>query len=173
MKLASLQSTFVAAALVATVMAPASARAQTATIQATATVLQPLTVNAGNNLDVGNVFPGTSVGVLPTAGTAGTFDMNGVANAEVQVSFTLPATLDDGVGNSLTISFAATDGLWNTTNSATGATTFDPAAGFTDRLDGTSGDLFVFLGATVTAPGAAPAGAYSGDIVISAAYTGN
>lgn len=172
MKLASLKSTFVLAAAVA-LLAPSAAQAQTATIQATATVLQPLTVNAGASLDFGNVFPGTSVSVLPSDATAGTFDMNGVANAEVQVAFTLPANLDDGLGNLIPIAFAATDGLWNTSNTTAGATTFDPSAGFTDRLDGVSGNLFVFIGATVSPGGAAPAGNYVGDITITAAYTGN
>lgn len=171
MKLASLKSTLALAAALALV-APSALQAQTATIQATATVLQPITVNGGANLDFGSVFPGTSVSVLPSDATAGTFDMNGAANAEVQVGFTLPTTLDFGA-NSIGIGFAVTDGLWNTANTPAGATPFDPGTGFTERLDGVTGNLFVFLGATVTAGGAVPAGNYVGDITITAAYTGN
>ena len=171
MKRASLKSMFAVVAVVA-LGAPQAAEAQSASINATATVLTPLTVSAGNDLDFGSVYPGVGTSIAPTAGAAGTFSLNGVANAEVDVSFTLPANLVSG-GNSLPISFAATDGLWNTTNTSAGATTFDPSTGFTARVNAADGNMYVFLGGSVAPAGNQVAGDYSAQITLTAAYTGN
>lgn len=150
-----------------------SALAVTGDILATANVLQPLVVsNNLNDLDFGDVFPGVAKSIAYSDATAGQWSVNGYLGAEVQMSFTLPANLVSG-GNNLPISFAATDAGYNTANAVGGATTFDPAAGATTNLDAGSGDLFVWLGGTVTPAGAQPAGVYSNTVSLDVVYTGN
>ncbi|GBD32479.1 hypothetical protein HRbin33_01444 [bacterium HR33] len=160
------------AILAAVVLAVRAAEAQSASITATANVLQPLSVTGAANLDFGNVFPGTNVSVAPTAAGAGRFDLNGVAGAEVQFSLTLPSTLTSGA-NSIPITFSSTDGRYNTTADPNTGTTFNPSASVTTTLHGTTGNLFVYLGGTVSPSGTTPAGTYTGTITLNASYTGN
>jgi hypothetical protein len=153
---------------------PAALMAQpnNATIQATATVLTPLTVTAGPDLDFGTgVFPGVNASVLPTDATAGRFDLAGVASAEVDLDFgTLPAQLA-GPGDNLTITFSATDGGYGTSQPA--QTAFDPAAGAQPRLDAGTGLLSVWLGGTVAPRADQTAGAYTAGVTLTVNYTGN
>jgi len=149
---------------------PKSAEAQ-ASITATATVATALTLTAGNDLDFQTVIPGFTKTVTPSDPTAGTFSMTGGAGAEVQMSFTsLPANLDDGLGNLLPITYT---GVPNTVNDpTTGATSFTPSAGATTNLSGT-GELYVFLGGTRDATAQFTAGTYTGTVTLTASYTGN
>ena len=92
--------------------------------------------------------------------------------AEVSLSFTLPGSLSDGFGNTMTIVFGATDAGHNTTNAVGGATTFDPATGATATLDGTSGELYVWIGGTVQPAANQAENPYSADITLTVDYTG-
>jgi len=151
-------------------LAPA-ALAQSGNINATATVLQPLTVSGARALDFGSVYPGVnkSIGVADAA--SGRFDLTGVASAQVQFSFTLPTNLNNG-GNTLPI--GTWTGYYNTTNNATvGGTAFTPSASnTTTNLAAVTGALFVFVGATVSPSGTQAAGSYSAQVTLTAAYTG-
>jgi hypothetical protein len=172
---ARLLGTFVAMGLAVSALAPGAQAQTTADITATATVLTPLTVLPQADLDFGSVFPGTVKHVLPTDLTAGSFSIQGVLNAEITVTFsTLPTTLDDvaPTGNTIPISFAATDGVWNQVNNPSGAI-FDPNTGLTNRLDAGTGFMYVFIGGSVSPLGTAPAGTYENTITLDAAYTGN
>lgn len=161
-------------ALVLMVAAAAQAQPNSATIQATANVLTPLAVTAGDNLTFGDVFPGVNASVAITdAGAAGTWSVTGVTSAEVTLSFTLPANLVSG-GNTMPIVFGASDAGHNTTNAAGGATTFDPAGGATTDLStDATGVLYVWIGGTVQPATNQALGAYSGDVTLTVDYTGN
>jgi hypothetical protein len=165
-------------ALAGLLLVPVALMAQpnNATIQATATVLTPLTVTATADLDFGtNVFPSVNASVLPTDGTAGQFDLAGVANAEVDLDFgTLPGVLNGSgaaAGDNLTISFSATDAGYGTSQPA--QTPFDPAAGAQPRLDAGTGLLSVWIGGTVAPRADQTAGPYAADITLTVNYTGN
>ncbi len=152
-----------------------SAVAQTATASINATAQVQVALSSANlqALDFGAVFPGTNNLIAPTNAASGAVSFSGAANAEVQVTFTLPGTLDDIVsGQSIPIVFSATSGASNTTNSRAGASVFDPNAPLVTRLDVTTGELYVFLGGEVSAT-TQPAGTYSNTIQVQAAYTGN
>lgn len=166
-----LSFTLIAAVLALTVAVPTTVSAQqSASILAQATVQTPLTVTGVSNLDFGNVFPGVNPTVLLTDAGAGHFQVVGVLNAEVDVSFSsLPATLTSG-GNSIAISYS---GGWNPAANPAAATAFTPASGLTDRLDGATGEMHVYLGGTLTVPANQPAGLYQATITLDAAYTGN
>ncbi|HET7040149.1 MAG TPA: DUF4402 domain-containing protein [Gemmatimonadales bacterium] len=166
----TLSLTLTAGLLVVALSAPAVSAQQSASILAQATVQTPLTVTGVNNLDFGNVFPGVNSTVLLADAGAGHFQITGVLNAEIDVSFSsLPATLVNG-GNSMPISYT---GGWNTAANPGTATAFTPATGLIERLDAATGELHVYLGGTLTVAGNQPAGLYQATITLDAAYTGN
>lgn len=139
-------------------------------ITASATVAAALTATAVQNLAFGTViasFPRTVA--TSDATNSGIVRFTGGANAEVAVSFTaLPANLTSGPDN-LPISYTSAYAL----TQAGSQTNFTPASGVTTRLDGTTGNLFVFVGGTVSPGAAQVAGTYNGTITVQAAYTGN
>ncbi|MGH7580488.1 MAG: DUF4402 domain-containing protein [Gemmatimonadales bacterium] len=145
----------------------ATLEAQTsANIQATATVLSALNVTGAANLVFGNVTPGVNKTVAIADAGAGRFDVVKAANSALTLSFTLPATLDDG-GNTLPI--GTWTGAWNTSATPAGATAFDPTSATNTALDaGTT--ISVYVGATVTPAAAQAAGSYTGTVTMSAVY---
>jgi len=147
------------------------AQAQSASIGARATVQTALTVSAVDSLLFGAAFPNTTRNILPSDAASGSFSLLGAANAEVNLSFTLPANLTFGA-NTLPVTFGAAAAGYNTANSRAGLTTFDPSVVATTRLNNLSGDLYVYIGGSVS-PVAQPAGDYKGSITLAAAYTGN
>lgn len=159
-------------ALAVALVAPQSAHAQAnASIQANADVQVQLTAAALGDLDFGAVFPGTTRNVLPSDLGAGAFQVTGAADAEVTLTLTLPANLVNG-GNNLPITFGASSAARNTVDNRGGATAFDPSAVETTRLDNATGELFVYIGGSVS-PAGQPNGTYSGTIQLTTAYTGN
>ncbi|MDT8342051.1 MAG: DUF4402 domain-containing protein [Longimicrobiales bacterium] len=157
-----------ALALVA-IAAPGALAAQAnANIQATANVLTPLTVTAGNPLAFGDVFPGVAKTIAPVDAGVGSFGIVGETGAEVTLNFgTLPTQLSSGA-NTLPISFPSGSAAHG---DGAADVTFDPNSVETTNLIGTA--LSVFIGGTVTPAVAQPAGAYSGNITLTVAYTGN
>jgi hypothetical protein len=151
-------------------LAVRAAEAQSASITATANVLQPLTVQGQQNLNFANVYPGTSVTVSNDAAGTGRFRIAGVNGAEVTFNFTLPTNLTSGA-NSIPITFGSTAGRYNIFNTS-GGTSFNPNTAQITNLSVT-GELFVWIGGTVSPPGTTPSGAYTGTITLNASYTGN
>jgi hypothetical protein len=166
-----LSLTLIAGAFVLALAAPSAVSAQqSASILAQATVQTPLTVTGVSNLNFGNVFPGVNPTVVLTDAGAGHFQVVGVLNAEVDVSFSsLPATLISGVNN-MAITYT---GGWNTAANPGAATAFVPSGGLTELLDAATGELHVYLGGTLTVPANQAAGLYQATITLDAAYTGN
>ncbi len=152
----------------------ATARSVSDDISATADVQTPLTVTGSADLVFGTVFPGVNKPVAYTdAVNAGQWDITGEAAAEVTLEFTaLPATLASG-GNTLPITYAATDAGHCTTDDPGSATSFNPAVGATTDLHAATGALFVWIGGTVEPPEDQAAGAYTGTITLNVSYTGN
>lgn len=139
------------------------AAAQTGSINATATVLQALSVN-GTDLAFGNIAPTATKTVAPAAG--GTFVVAGQAGANVNLTFTLPTSLGTGVA------IGSWTGLQNTANASGTATAFTPSGTtFATPLSGTTGtgNLYIWLGATLTTTAAAT-GSYSAPIQLTVSY---
>lgn len=147
------------------------ANAQSAQIGARATVQQALTISAVDSLLFGAAFPGTTRTVLPTDAASGSWSLAGAANAEVTLTFTLPANLVNGANN-LPVTFGATSAGFNTINSRAGQALINPSAVQTTRLHNATGNLYVFIGGSVS-PVAQPAGNYTAAITLATAYTGN
>jgi hypothetical protein len=126
-------------------------------ITAQAFVLTPVSVTPEQDLDFGNVIPGTNKSVQITGATAGRWLVEGTGGAEVDLDFTaLPATLSNGP-DALAIFYSNVDAGHNTVNVPGGATVFDPAVGTTTDIGAPGGDLYVWIGGTVVPAGAQPA----------------
>ncbi len=147
----------------------ATAQAQTAGINATATVQTPLTLTGQADLAFGAVFPGVAKTVLSTDPGAGRFLIAGQGSAEVNVTFALPVNLVSG-GNNLPI------GTWTggefDANTQASQTAITPTAATVTNI-GVAGSLYIWLGATVSPAFGQAAGAYSSPITMTVAYTGN
>lgn len=156
-----------ALAIASLVAAPARAQTQTASIQATATVQQPINVTGAVNLAFGNVFPGLAKAIAVNAAGAGRFDVTGQASAPVLITFVLPANLTSGANN---LPIGTWTGHRNTVNNPTTGTNFTPSAGTTNATFSAGGQLFVFVGATVTPATNQAAGAYSGTVQMTVTY---
>jgi len=142
-------------------------------ITAQANVLTPVSVTPQQDLDFGNVIPGTNKSVAITGATAGRWLVEGTADAEVDLDFTaLPATLSNGP-DTLPIVYSSVDAGHNAVNVPGGATVFDPTTGTTTNIGTPGATLFVWIGGTVQPAGVQPAGLYTGTITLQATYTGN
>jgi hypothetical protein len=106
-----------AAALISLTLATA-AQAQSASITARALVRQPITFGTNRDLDFGVVLQGTPATVAYTAATSGRYDATGTASANVNISFTLPASLVNGVNN---LPIGTWTGCHNATANSSGA----------------------------------------------------
>ncbi len=150
---------------------PALGAAQVSeSVQASANVLTPLTVTAGEDLRFGDVFPGLNLEVLPTdASRRGGFSVAGAAGQQVSLAFALPSTLSGPGGATLPIVFSATSARWE--NGAS-SESFDPDGGTNANLSG-AGSVGVFIGGEVQPAVSQVEGAYSGTITLTVAYTGS
>ncbi|MBK8003518.1 MAG: DUF4402 domain-containing protein [Gemmatimonadetes bacterium] len=144
-----------------------AAQAQSANINATAVVYQAMTVTGARALDFGNVFPGVAKSIAVAAATSGRFDLTGQASANVNLTFTLPTNLTSGANN---LPIGTWTGCTNATNTTTGCTTFTPSGSATASAFSGTGNLFVWVGGTVTPAANQAAGTYNGTVTLTAAY---
>ena len=162
--------TTVSAGIVLALSLSASAaygQTNSASINATAVVQQPINVTGAVPLSFGNVFPGVSSSVAVTGAGAGRFDITGQASAPANLSFTLPANLTFGA-NSLPI--GSWTGHVNTTNSPSSGTNFTPSAALQPFNFSLGGTAWAFVGATVTPAVSQAAGTYSGIVTLTVTY---
>ena len=157
-----------AASLFLGLLVTSTAQAQnSANASVTADVQQPLVVTKTADLVFGAVYPGMNKAIAVTDGGAAKFTVGGQASANVNVTFTLPATIASG-GNTLTI--ASWTGLHNTTNSSASGTSFTPSASATSTAIPAGGTLYVFVGATAQPAANQAAGSYSGTMTMTVVY---
>lgn len=128
-----------------------------------------LDVEGRRDLDFGTMIAGVPASVPPIAG--GFFRVRGQRQAELQLQFTLPASLD-GPGGSAPLSFSTTDGAHGMTPATGSAQVFDPRLPLTIVLSN-SGSYYVWVGGTVSPPGQLARGTYTATIALTATYTGN
>ena len=163
-------------ALVLGISAPGLQAQETATIQALATVISALTVTGTNDLDFGNVTPGTPETVGKTdVGTAGEWSITGPAAAEVQITFTLPDSLHSATA-AMPITFLGTDGSYE---DGTGGGQAAPAGNLNPLntnlvdLSAAAGTMTVWIGGQTTPSIGQAGGNYSANVEIIVTLTGN
>ena len=162
---AKFSTAVVAASVVAA--STVSAQSNTANINVTATVFQAINVVGTAPLAFGNVFPGVPKTVNAVDPTSGRWSATGQASAPVAMTFTLPTDLANG-GNNLAI--ATWTGCHNATAATAGCTSFTPSGTATNAAFSGIGELFVFIGATVTPLANQAAGNYTAVATITLAY---
>ena len=157
-------STFLAVALAAFVALPGGTAAQsnTADLTATAQVLAPIDVSFVSDLDFGDVLPGVPMTVAPADAGAGQFTVTGATSEDVILDFTLPSNLTGG-GDPIPVSFTAGWGDDAASNS------IDPTSPQTVNL-GTTTNIDVFLGGTVTPAINQAAGTYDATVTLTVTY---
>lgn len=152
------------ALLVAFTASAASAQStdsESATISAT--VIAALSVAKSGDMSFGSVAQNTASTIEVTDGGAVKFTVEGEPNSSVTFTLTSPANLTNGANN---LPFAD-DVQFNTTDAPGTAAALASSA--TEALSGT-GELFVYLGGTVTAGAAQATGAYSGTFTVQVDY---
>lgn len=149
--------------------------AQSTTVTASGTVVKPISLS-GTGISFGSeIFPGSPKTVDKTATGAAQFDISGEPGKAVNTTFTLPSEVSDGSGNTIPLSFSSTDAGYAsaTTDQSTGQTGFDPSVGQSLTLEATSGELYIWLGGTITPTNTQPAGTYSANITLDVSYPTN
>jgi len=155
----------------------ASAQGESAIIQATATVSTSLAITGSQDLRFGVVIPAINKTVdKSTTSQAGEWIISGTSSAEIQLTFTLPDSLQHAtqpVG--MNISFSSTDASWDD-GSGGGQTspsgTLNPNSASAERL-GVAGGMTVWIGGTVIPGLSQTGGDYAADITLTVAYTGS
>ena len=150
---------------------------ESATIQATATVLASIIITAEHDLIFGMVLPDVDKSVdKANIGFAGSWHVQGNAGSEISLDFTLPADLmhEDSTAT-LRIDFADTDASYDD-GSGGGQTS---PVGIVNPLGpsaydlGVGGALDIWIGGTVRPTLSQTGGDYAADVRLTVAYTGN
>lgn len=153
--------------------------------QALATVMASLTVASIQDLDFGNILQGVTETVTRTDGIrAGIFQITGesATNREVSMHLQLPSYLWNSAPGSqdrLVVYFQDTDCTIDTTNGTplapgVGALIGENPHSMPDTgIGGNDGVIRIYLGGAVYPAVDQRAGAYSADIVLTSAYTGD
>ena len=152
-----------------------AAQASTSITADAVVVTSGMTITTIRDLTFGSVIKGVATTVLPTAVSAGAWQVSGSANAFVVISFTLPTTLTNIQalpGSTMPIAFNATSARWNrATNNAAAGTAFDPSAGAVGRFGPPPNpNMYVWIGGTVNPALTAKPGIYQGNVIISLIY---
>ena len=132
-------------------------------------------ISVNDNLSFGSIFPGVPKTVSKyTAGEAAEFHIDGTANAEITIDFTLPPYMYT-TGDNMQIVFSTTDCAYDT------SAVPDQTHPMTDNINprhtiitrlGSSG-LTIWLGGSVIPTLNQKTGDYSGIIVLTISYTSN
>jgi hypothetical protein len=158
-------------------MASTLSAQESATIRAVATVLPSMTIIGTNNLNFEYVLPDVRKSVDKTAvGYAGEWIIAGSPNSEITMRFDMPDSLRSVHGSAaMRIGFSIADASYDEGLGA-GQTApsgiLNPYAVSTRNL-GWNGSMVVWLGGTVYPSRSQTGGTYIGDIILTAAYTGN
>jgi hypothetical protein len=171
---------FATAFLAAIVAGPAVQAQEVATGGANATVLAVLAVTSVQDLNFGNVLQGVPTSAdIDVIAEAGDFQVAGAATNEVALYLQLPEYLWNSTNTDrMIISFGATDCeidpfLAGDAANKSGSETVEDPYNLTATALGADNGLHVYLAGTVYPAVDQAVGAYSADIVLTAAYTGN
>lgn len=164
----------VAVALLALAGTPLAAQSTaSATINATAFVAgqQPIAVTGNQDLQFGTSTTPVTAGSGPfTATQTGLLTVTGEPSFPFFVTFTLPSTLADGSGNTINITFNATDGIdWTDFSTSTVFANFDPRTTYTATLSAT-GVKEIGLNGSINPPLGTLSGTYTAQVVLDVAY---
>ena len=150
---------------------------ESASIQATATVIAGILINGEHDLIFGTVLPGVDKTVdKGDVGFAGAWRIDGDNSAEITLDFTLPDSLmhQDSVAY-MPIDFNNTDASYD---DGTGGGQTVPVAAINPNgpetlVLGAAGQMDVWIGGTVRPGITQTGGYYAAEVILTVAYTGN
>lgn len=170
----------VAALLAVMAVGPAVEAQEVATGGANATVLAILAVTSVQDLNFGNVLQGVpATADIDVIAEAGDFQVAGAGGSEVALYLQLPEYLWNSTNTDrMIISFGATDCeidplLAGDAANKSGTETVEDPYNLTATTLGVDNGAHVYLAGTVYPAVDQAVGAYTADIVLTAAYTGN
>lgn len=152
-----------------------------ATGSATATVLTALAVTSTAALVFGNVFQGVAATIGNGNAAAGIYTITGNASSVISIYMALPEFVALASGSDrMTISFSTTDASVDTLGggvptgmvATAGFQNVDPHNFPAAAVIGAGGTTNIYLGGKIYPTVDQAAGAYTGDIVLTVAYTG-
>jgi len=166
------------------VLTGANAFAQSASVNSTATIVTPITAAATAPLAFGTITKGSAATVAATGSQAGSVTFSGDESDNITVTVPATATISttSGAGSSMTVTIARATLRSHTANVQASATTLDASSGSATTAlsadasgDGVGSDglgqLYVWIGGTVTPTATQQRGSYSGTFTVSAAYS--
>jgi hypothetical protein len=133
------------------------------TANVTANVTAALTITNTGALNLGNVAQGATVTITSLTAGAATFTIQGAASAGTTVTVTDPVNLTFGANN---LPFTGQIPRFNTVNVQASSTAFGALTGGSTTTS-VGGQLFLWIGGSVTASGSQAAGSYTGLITVS------
>ena len=134
--------------------------------QVTATVNAVISVTTDANLVFGNVVKGVPKTVLSTEANAAAFTITAEPSTPTVLTVTFPSNLVNGANN---LPFTGETPVYNSTQTQTGATAYGSLTGGTASTNA-SGNLYVYIGGTVSPAVNQASGNYSGTINVSVVY---
>ena len=141
---------------------------QSAQATVTAKVRLALSVQKTQDLDLGFVIKGTTKTVLSSDAAAAAFTVTGDVSAPVTVTVGFPVNLISGSNN---LTFTGQIPMYSTSNLQSGASsTGFTLTGGTATTDGTSGNLYLWMGGGVSPLANQATGDYTGTINVSVIY---
>jgi len=173
-----------AALIVLTFVLSMNAMAQSASVTSTATIVTPITANATAPLAFGTISKGATATVAATSSQAGavTFSGDEADNITISLPGTCSISTTSGSGSNMTVSINRAALRSNTTNAQGAATSLDASSGAATTAlsadasgDGVNNDglgqVYLWIGGSVTPIATQQRGAYTGSFTVSAAYS--
>jgi hypothetical protein len=131
---------------------------------------RPITVQGVRSLTFGAVLPGVPRVISRTdAANSGQYNITGVLNHRVQLSFTLPNQMTGPAGATMPILFAGNDAGYSQSQAIGSQVAFDPKQPFVAALNG-RGRGSVFVGATARPAPTQRAGSYTATLTLNVVY---
>lgn len=132
-----------------------------------------LSIRGRNDLSFGTVLRGVPTSIVAPSAQAGAWSIRGEPQSEVQIVLTLPANLINATGQTMPVTFGATDGAFDSHPQGTAAQSFDPRLPLVAVIERSGGQIYVFLGGTASPSNTQPSGTYVAPITLTVSYTGN
>ncbi len=164
------------AALGASLSMPAAAAAQNSDsdqIQATLTVIQALLVTGTQDLAFGTVLGGATVTIDWQDPLAGAMEIDAAPGEAIDASFTALPNVLTRVGGTETVAITYTAGVNSVNDPASGVEITDPTGVGVAALGiPTTGQVYIWIGGSVSPSASQAVGDYEATIELTASYTG-
>lgn len=124
-------------------------------------------VSSQHGLTFGTVMAGTATSIPYTSPNAAQFKIHGILIVTSQITLTLPPTIKKADGTTMAVTYCSTCAAYKVNSLLTvGATTFNPATGFSGLVVSVLSDIYVWVGGSINPPKTQSSGSYSGTMTL-------